>query len=438
MPTPLQAGCTYRVTFYARLAWAREFTFYSLPPLATDNLGAYFSAQPVLQDPGTPILLAQPQVSSPPGVVLADTVNYTRVSGTFVANGTERYLTLGNFSPDAQTTTRQLWANSRWAASARYAIDDVSVEAVPPAGLALDLGPDLWLGACAGAAPVTLTAPAGFQSYRWRTGQTTPTLTVSQPGRYVVTADFGCGTAQDSVEVRRYLPAQTRLLAPLPAGCPGQPVTVAALAGFQGYQWADGPAGATRVLSQPGRYRLTARTADGCLVRDSVDFRFPPPAVPATFPLDTLVCAEAPWRYTLPPAPPGVAYTWSTGAVGPTLLVPAGAAGAYTLTARGPCQTSTATVRVRTQACAALLAVPNIITPNGDGVNDRFRVTVPAGSPRTLRLQVFSRWGQRVYEAGDYRDQWPAAPGVAPGLYYYLLVDETYGRRYHGWVEVAR
>ena len=93
-------------------------------------------------------------------------------------------------------------------------------------------------------------------------------------------------------------------------------------------------------------------------------------------------------------------------------------------------------MRVRVQDCAPLLTIPNIVTPNGDQRNDRFRVTAP--SSRTLHLQVFSRWGQLVFESTDYHDQWPASPQVAPGLYYYLLRDDTYGRRYRGWVEVVR
>lgn len=103
---------------------------------------------------------------------------------------------------------------------------------------------------------------------------------------------------------------------------------------------------------------------------------------------------------------------------------------------RTRCQAVTATVRVRTQDCASALVLPTIVTPNGDGLNDRFRVG--AAGAHALRLHVFTRWGQSVFEAADYQGQWPAGPQVAPGLYYYLLVDDTYGRRYRGWVEVVR
>ena len=76
--------------------------------------------------------------------------------------------------------------------------------------------------------------------------------------------------------------------------------------------------------------------------------------------------------------------------------------------------------------------VPNIITPNGDDKNQTFRL----GPDCPPRLQVFSRWGQQVFEAAAYHDDWNAA-GQPAGVYYYLL---TYpdGHRVKGWLEVAR
>ncbi|MDB5270381.1 MAG: hypothetical protein JWP58_3421 [Hymenobacter sp.] len=76
--------------------------------------------------------------------------------------------------------------------------------------------------------------------------------------------------------------------------------------------------------------------------------------------------------------------------------------------------------------------VPNIITPNGDGQNQTFQFG-PGCPPR---LQVFSRWGQQVFEAATYRDDWNA-DGQPNGIYYYLA---TYpdGQQLKGWLEVRR
>jgi gliding motility-associated-like protein len=81
-----------------------------------------------------------------------------------------------------------------------------------------------------------------------------------------------------------------------------------------------------------------------------------------------------------------------------------------------------------------LVTIPNIITPNGDGLNDTFR---PQGWPAgALQLRVCSRWGQSVFETANYNLDWDAS-GLPAGLYYYLL--QAPGQApVKGWVEVVR
>ncbi|MBF9143176.1 DUF7948 domain-containing protein [Hymenobacter properus] len=77
--------------------------------------------------------------------------------------------------------------------------------------------------------------------------------------------------------------------------------------------------------------------------------------------------------------------------------------------------------------------VPNIITPNGDDVNDYF---VQHFSCLPVQLRVYSRWGQEVFRAEEYANNWNAAD-VSAGIYYLVLLD-TAGRRYRGWLEVVK
>ena len=76
--------------------------------------------------------------------------------------------------------------------------------------------------------------------------------------------------------------------------------------------------------------------------------------------------------------------------------------------------------------------IPNVITPNGDPLNQTFQL----GPDCPPRLEIFSRWGQRVFEAAAYGNDWNAQ-GQPDGVYYYLI---TYpdGHRAKGWVEVIR
>ncbi|WP_187320188.1 gliding motility-associated C-terminal domain-containing protein [Hymenobacter citatus] len=75
---------------------------------------------------------------------------------------------------------------------------------------------------------------------------------------------------------------------------------------------------------------------------------------------------------------------------------------------------------------------PNIFTPNHDRINDFFEVTTSCPP----QLQIFSRWGAKVYESVAYHNDWDG--GTQPdGIYYYLLrlID---GRTVKGWVEIRR
>jgi gliding motility-associated-like protein len=78
--------------------------------------------------------------------------------------------------------------------------------------------------------------------------------------------------------------------------------------------------------------------------------------------------------------------------------------------------------------------VPNVFTPNNDQQNDLFAPRVGGCPPR---LQVFSRWGQPVYENAAYQNTWDGA-GLAPGIYYYLLTPPDGGAVVKGWVELVR
>jgi len=80
---------------------------------------------------------------------------------------------------------------------------------------------------------------------------------------------------------------------------------------------------------------------------------------------------------------------------------------------------------------------PNVITPNGDGLNEVFTLdqALPADfcASQFAGVSIFSRWGRLMYQSATRSFSWPGE-GVG-GLYYYL-VTFTDGRRFKGWVEV--
>ena len=87
---------------------------------------------------------------------------------------------------------------------------------------------------------------------------------------------------------------------------------------------------------------------------------------------------------------------------------------------------ATATVKIRV---FPFLRIPDIITPNGDGVNDAFMVEGIHRFPSN-ELTVFNRWGREVYRTENYANDWEGTWNgqVLPdGTYFYLLTNKATG-----------
>jgi PKD repeat protein len=73
------------------------------------------------------------------------------------------------------------------------------------------------------------------------------------------------------------------------------------------------------------------------------------------------------------------------------------------------------------------LFVPNVFTPEtSPGFNDNFEIgfgpnrVAPSSIDLTLQLSVVDRWGKKVFESSDYKNDWNAE-GLAGGVYYIQL-----------------
>lgn len=66
-----------------------------------------------------------------------------------------------------------------------------------------------------------------------------------------------------------------------------------------------------------------------------------------------------------------------------------------------------------------ILVFPNVITPNGDNINDVLYIKNADKYPNNV-LQVFNRWGKIVYEQANYDNKWNGG-NLADGTYYYVF-----------------
>ncbi|RZL09122.1 MAG: T9SS type B sorting domain-containing protein, partial [Hymenobacter sp.] len=134
-------------------------------------------------------------------------------------------------------------------------------------------------------------------------------------------------------------------------------------------------------------------------------------------------------------SPLGPEYQWDFGDGSPLSVVASHRylrPGRYTVRLSG---SSTDSCPVQASIVVEVLdfQAPNIFTPNHDGANDTFQLPgLPASS-----IQIFNRWGRRVYAADRYANDWDGADQAA-GIYYYLLQPTGCATTIKGWVELVR
>lgn len=81
------------------------------------------------------------------------------------------------------------------------------------------------------------------------------------------------------------------------------------------------------------------------------------------------------------------------------------------------------------------IEIPNIITPNGDGVNEAFVIKNIEHHPNTV-VSIFDRWGKKVFESSNYNNEWKGE-GVSDGTFFYV-VDVPEDKSYNGFITVFK
>ncbi len=127
---------------------------------------------------------------------------------------------------------------------------------------------------------------------------------------------------------------------------------------------------------------------------------------------------------------------WSNGYWGNTIIIKT--SGTYTVTVySGSCSASHSipvTVYKR-----PTYGVMNVITPNGDGYNDRWQISfLDLEGP--CEATIINRWGAKVFESSNYKNTWDGTYEGNPlqeGSYYYILKCDK-GTVYKGPINIIR
>ncbi|MGQ0829919.1 MAG: gliding motility-associated C-terminal domain-containing protein [Bacteroidota bacterium] len=114
----LMKGKKYCIIFFVNLANESQNSI--------NSFGVYLSKDSI-NIPNYLVLPYIPQISNSSSVMLNDTTDWVAISGSFIAVGGEKYITIGNFDDDANTTVTTV-NSAGISKGAYYYVDDVSVE----------------------------------------------------------------------------------------------------------------------------------------------------------------------------------------------------------------------------------------------------------------------------------------------------------------------
>ncbi len=183
------------------------------------------------------------------------------------------------------------------------------------------------------------------------------------------------------------------------------------------YQWSTGERTPTIVVRSSGNYSLTMYDPDNNneFVTSSTFARIiPKPA--KSLPSYATLCSDE--TLTLEPQIENAelyTYFWiPTNATNKDIIVRN--QGLYVLAITG-CNTYYDSVLVTKEHCDVML--PNVITPNNDGVNDYFYIQGLENYPGT-KLAIYDRSGNMIFSTVDYQNNW-SGDKTPSGTYFFIL-----------------
>ena len=316
---------------------------------------------------------------------------------------------------------------------------DFSLEITDPPLLTLDVDPtDITCnGLSDGAALATAGGGHGDFSFAWSNGAAGDSVGNLPAGDYTATVTDLLGCMQEiSFSIQDAAAVELQLVStqdPVCFGAPGGSIEVLAMGGIAPYEYSvDGNNFQAEPIIQnllAGNYSIVARDSRGCIMSiDDIEIVEAPVFVVEAGPDQTVNLGES-TRLAASTAASPVEFFWS----GPDSLVTNNSAsvtvfpfisGIYTVSITNE-ENCTATDSLQINVLKTRpVHIPNVFSPNGDGVNDRFMLFGGFAAREVRSLRVFSRWGELVYESrnmplNDERFGWdgtfngqPLAPGV--------------------------
>ena len=290
--------------------------------------------------------------------------------------------------------------------------------------------------------PIVLSAfDSSYVSYNWSDGTTGDTVVLSEPGAVYLEVDNGNCTAVDSIQVSliTYTPATDNLQ----NYCDTFSTALAILDRPNAdFLWSNGDTSNLNFVDESGTYYVTISEGP-CFWKDTFSVNFgasPMLDIPANYEIcegDSVVI-EIDSGYT--------SYVWSGSGKGRNATLRD--SGLYWVSVNNKGCETREEFRISYLDASRIVSqgIGNVITPNGDGMNDAFVIEMSNYSVYTSwQIEVYNRWGTLVYHSTEPNIRWEgktmSGEALVEGVYYYMISGETICRQketvsYRGSVQI--
>ncbi len=288
-----------------------------------------------------------------------------------------------------------------------------------------------------------------YTSYHWSNSSTNDSISIlSGTVSVTVTDSNGCIGTSPSVSVVNFNPTVT--ISGALQFCPNgstvltaNPIPLMAA----NYLWSNAAVSSSTTVTASGTYYVTINYGNGCPASDTV-------AV-SQFTAPVAAFTESPLNLSSPPVPVSfsdlstiatgtiTSWYWNFGdSLSSNSFVQNPPPHSYALdgiyivtlavqSSNGCWDTIRHPYTIKSE-----LLIPNVFTPNGDGRNDLLVFKNLQYYPATS-LNIFNRWGTKIYESSDYQNNWTGA-GYSDGVYYFILQGAALKEAKTGFVEILR
>jgi gliding motility-associated-like protein len=289
-----------------------------------------------------------------------------------------------------------------------------------------DLGADTNL--CANTSIINIGTAVNAVSYLWNTGSVSDSITVSQPGTYILTTTDFCGyTFSDTIIIATHFPL-TIDFGPDLTICTDDSIVLDAGVTEHDVLWNDGFIGSVRSISVPGLYIANSTNSCGRYT-DTIEIFLKP--VPDFSDKSFLFCTDDSLLVKISEILDTSSFDYSDysiywqdgGEQNERYLYEDGD---FTLIFEDQCKAYPLNFRLETKLCFCPLFIPSAFSPNSDGKNEAFGA-VGDCEPISFNIQIFNRWGETTFRSSEMDIHWDGSINGKPapqGAYLYRIVYE--------------